>query len=52
VDTEERWNKLDRNRLDAQVCESDLRLSKKIILPPFQNIRCFRFVKQLYLDIF
>jgi hypothetical protein len=22
------------------------------ILPPFQNIRCFRFVKQLYLDIF
>jgi hypothetical protein len=22
------------------------------ILPPFQNIRCFKFVKQLYLDIF
>jgi hypothetical protein len=22
------------------------------ILPPFQNIRCFRFVKQMYLDIF
>jgi hypothetical protein len=23
-----------------------------IILPPFQNIRCFSFVKQMYLDIF
>jgi hypothetical protein len=22
------------------------------ILPPFQNIRCFSFVKQMYLDIF
>jgi hypothetical protein len=22
------------------------------ILPPFQNIRCFRFVKQMYLDTF
>jgi hypothetical protein len=22
------------------------------VLPPFQNIRCFRFVKQMYLDIF
>jgi hypothetical protein len=23
-----------------------------LILPPFQNIRCFRFVKQMYLDMF
>jgi hypothetical protein len=23
-----------------------------VILPPFQNIRCFSFVKQMYLDIF
>jgi hypothetical protein len=22
------------------------------LLPPFQNIRCFRFVKQMYLDTF
>jgi hypothetical protein len=22
------------------------------VLPPFQNIRCFSFVKQIYLDIF
>jgi exosome complex RNA-binding protein Rrp4 len=22
------------------------------VLPPFQNIRCFSFVKQVYLDIF
>jgi hypothetical protein len=24
----------------------------KQLLPPFQNIRCFSFVKQMYLDIF
>jgi hypothetical protein len=23
-----------------------------ILLPPFQNIRCFSFVKQMHLDIF
>jgi hypothetical protein len=23
-----------------------------LILPPFQNIRCFRFMKQMYLDMF
>jgi hypothetical protein len=23
-----------------------------LLLPPFQNIRCFRFVKQMYLDMF
>jgi hypothetical protein len=22
------------------------------LLPPFQNIRCFRFVKRMYLDMF
>jgi hypothetical protein len=25
---------------------------RSYILPPFQNIRCFRFVKQMYLDMF
>jgi hypothetical protein len=25
---------------------------KYTVLPPFQNIRCFRFVKQMYLDTF
>jgi hypothetical protein len=23
-----------------------------LVLLPFQNIRCFRFIKQMYLDIF
>jgi hypothetical protein len=27
-------------------------LLRSILLPPFQNIRCFSFVKQMYLDIF
>jgi outer membrane protein insertion porin family len=26
--------------------------SFSVLLPPFQNIRCFRFVKQMYLDMF
>jgi hypothetical protein len=25
---------------------------RSFVLPPFQNIRCFSFVKQIYLDIF
>jgi hypothetical protein len=28
------------------------RSSVEYILPPFQNIRCFTFVKEMYLDIF
>jgi hypothetical protein len=27
-------------------------LSTLIVLPPFRNIRCFSFVKLIYLDIF
>jgi hypothetical protein len=27
-------------------------LLQRLVLPPFQNIRCFSFVKQMYLDIF
>jgi hypothetical protein len=27
-------------------------LYHNLLLPPFQNIRCFRFVKQIYLDMF
>jgi hypothetical protein len=30
----------------------DLYELANLILPPFQNIRCFSFVKQMYLDIF
>jgi hypothetical protein len=28
------------------------KLQRKFVLPPFQNIRCFSFVKLMYLDIF
>jgi hypothetical protein len=38
-------------------CRRAIRPPKSIcglynVLPPFQNIRCFSFVKQMYLDIF
>jgi hypothetical protein len=28
-----------------------LKALKLVVLPPFQNIRCFRFMKQIYLDM-
>jgi hypothetical protein len=33
----------------VELCEMQ---KYKYVLPPFQNIRCFRFVKQMYLDMF
>jgi hypothetical protein len=32
--------------------QAALALAPKLVLPPFRNIRCFSFVKKIYLDIF
>jgi hypothetical protein len=38
--------------LQVPLSVRDGRCSECDILPPFQNIRCFRFVKRMYLDMF
>jgi hypothetical protein len=48
------FNLVDRNeeeRFTRQIEHAKWMTSYQI-LPPFQNIRCFSFVKQMYLDIF
>jgi hypothetical protein len=40
------------NKVNGMLVIMIERSKSKHLLPPFQNIRCFRFVKQMYLDIF
>jgi hypothetical protein len=35
-----------------KICDICMLLATWLILPPFINIRCFKFMKQMYLDIF
>jgi hypothetical protein len=41
--TDDNWNSVRLKKGKFAICK---------LLPPFQNIRCFSFVKQMYLDIF
>jgi hypothetical protein len=44
---------VDASKLGHNFDQQDQRRTEmsNMLLPPFQNIRCFRFVNQMYLDI-
>jgi hypothetical protein len=38
--------------MDPQTWDPRMEIANSNVLPPFRNIRCFSFVKWVYLDIF